>query len=89
MYALQTRGKETADDGKHWFQVEVSETYHQTYVVRALDENDAADMINDLINEDEIDPSKDGEYERSVNPFRMANEPSEGQEYWEEADEQV
>lgn len=71
-----------ADDGKRWIRVDVTENYYDSYLVRATDEEEAYDMVNDLINTDEIDPSASGMYERSVEPTPLAGAPDVDREYW-------
>lgn len=73
-------------DGKRWFVVDVTETYSESVLVRALDEEDACEMVHDLVSDDKFNPTERGEYDRSVDPHRPVRQPSEGEEYWEDED---
>lgn len=87
MYRKKTIGRTPEEnDGKRWFTVNVTETYNDSVLVRAFDEDEACETVNDLVNSDKYDPALRGEYERSVDPCRLIARPSEGEEYWE-ADE--
>lgn len=85
MYREKTIGRTPEEnDGKRWFTVNVTETYSDSVLVRALDEYDACEIVQDLINYDRLDPTANGEYDRSVDPCRLITRPSEGEEYWED-----
>ena len=77
---------EEKNDGKSWFEVTVRESYDQTYLVRALDHEEAQNTIDDLINREVLDPTENGEYERSVDPYKTNRVPNDGETYWEDED---
>lgn len=77
---------EEKDDGKSWFEVTVRESYDQTYLVRALDHEEAQNTVDELINREVLDPTENGEYERSVDPYKTGRTPNHGEQYWEDED---
>jgi len=68
---------------KEWYDVTVTESYHATYKVLAEDQQEANDMIDNLINVGQIDPTNDepGSYDRDVS-VNLGDEPNKGDEYW-------
>ena len=77
---------EEKNDGKSWFEVTVRESYDQTYLVRALDHEEAQNTIDHLIDTEVLDPTEHGGYERSVDPSEAGRVPNEGETYWEDED---
>ena len=67
---------------KKWFSVSVNETYTESYPVYAEDEEEATEIINNLINSDQIDPTDSGNYDRDTTAYSVPHPPNDGDEYW-------
>lgn len=83
-----SRFAEPKDDGKRWFKVDITETYHETCLVRAIDEFEAQEIADDLVGDDIIDPTATGEYERSTEPVLVdVASLDDGETYWERGED--
>lgn len=69
--------------GRKWFDVTVKVSYHHDYKVLAKDENDASDIVNDLLNCGSIEPEIDGNqsYDRELDVSE--GEQPEDSDYYE------
>ena len=68
------------NDGRRWFDVTIKESYHHTYKVWAMDEQEADDLANDAVNNSLIDPTEDGAqtYDRETDVEPSTSKPKNG-----------
>ena len=61
-----------AENGKHWFDVTLTERYSCTYKVLAEDESEACDIIDNAVNTSEIDAATDdpNSYDRETDAWQ-------------------
>lgn len=74
--------------GKKWYAVTVEERYSATYTVRAEDAEEAEDMVNDLVNQELVDPAGDNpdSYGRATYTDETEKPKGGGVPYWEYRD---
>lgn len=48
------------------FAVEVTETFHDRFIVKARDRSDVYDIVEEKMNSGELDCTNHGEYDRSI-----------------------
>ncbi len=70
---------------KKWYTVTVEERYSDTYIVRAEDAVEAEDLVNELVNREVVDPTRDNpdSYDRRTYTDPCEKPTTPGAAYWE------
>ncbi len=73
---------------KKWYTVTVEERYSDTYIVRAEDAVEAEDLVNELVNREVVDPTRDNpdSYGRATYTDETEKPKGDGAPYWEYRD---